>query len=170
MRIKVIVFIAAVIVVSSCNDLPLNRFNYPSKVNALEKTAWLAGRWKNSGYGEVIFEEWKQESNTLMLGKSYLIKGRDTLLIETIRLVARGRDICYIPTVYGQNDGKPVTFKLTAAYKNELVFENPMHDFPQKILYKQLSLTSMMTEVSGIIDGQMQSETITMTRTNYFLN
>jgi hypothetical protein len=45
-----------------------------------------------------------------------------------------------------------------------LVFENPKHDYPQKIQYKLLKDGSLIATVSGKQNGKSSSENYPMTR------
>lgn len=107
---------------------------------------WLMER-KN---GTVMGETWEQKNMNTIKGKSFLIKHGDTTLLETVTLVKEGNDIFYIPVAYGQNDDKPVKFKLTSVKKGEYIFENPAHDFPKRIVY---DFTSSNTLHAYIDDG-----------------
>lgn len=76
-----------------------------------------------------------------------------------------GEQLSYKANVRGQNDDKPVAFLLTETKENQLVFENPTHDYPQKISYTQVSKDSLVAEISGIQSGKPSSEKYIMLRT-----
>ena len=63
-----------------------------------------------------------------------------------------------------QNKELPVSFKLVNATDNQLVFENPNHDFPTKITYLIISEDSMVASISGLIDGKEKIEQFPMKR------
>lgn len=96
----------------------------------------LTGTWiMEKKNGVIIGETWIAKDNNHIMGKSYLIKNGDTTILETVDLVKEGDDIFYIPVAYGQNDDKPVRFKLVAVDSTAYVFENPEHDFPKRVVY-----------------------------------
>jgi hypothetical protein len=66
--------------------------------------------------------------------------------------------------VKDQNAGLPVAFTLTQASENRLVFENPAHDFPQKITYTRITGDSLLAEISGTINSEEKSQQFPMTR------
>jgi hypothetical protein len=70
--------------------------------------------------------------------------------------------LTYTATVEGQNDDKPVAFKLTTATEKQMVFENPKHDYPQKISYTQITPDSVVAKISGIQQGKPSSEQFSM--------
>lgn len=118
----------------------------------LEKTHWFLGRWENKTPDGIFSEEWKKENDSVLVGESYFINGKDTLFAETVQLEQQGNDLFYIVTVPSQNEEKPVAFKLTSSTSNYLVFENPEHDFPKKITYKLVNKDSLYAEISD--DGK----------------
>jgi hypothetical protein len=97
----------------------------------------MEGYWTmTSPKGGERLEIWKNESKYLITGKGVRVKGPDTMLLETISLTARGQDIYYIATVPDQNNAKPISFKMTGYENHVATFENPAHDFPQRIIYQ----------------------------------
>lgn len=97
----------------------------------------LTGQWlsEENAQGTVMGEIWQKKNNNSMTGKSFMIKNNDTIILETVELVSEGEDIFYIPVAFGQNDDKPVRFKLTSVNEATYIFENPEHDFPKRIVY-----------------------------------
>lgn len=132
------------------------------KENKLEVVNWLVGTWENkSDYGDMI-EIWNKTNDSLYTGNSYFIKQNDTLHSESIELIQKGDAVLYIPTVKGQNNNQPVTFQLTKQSPKQLVFENPTHDFPQKIVYQQITPDSLVATISGMQQGKASSESFSM--------
>ena len=111
---------------------------------------WLLGKWENKSDDGHLLEIWKKANDSLFLGESYFIKEKDTLHSEKIELKQKGEDLLYIATVKGQNNDKPITFKHNTEIVKQLVFENPTHDYPKKIIYSQISKDVILIEVSGI--------------------
>ena len=130
----------------------------------LENASWLLGAWENSGDGVTASESWTKADDSTLVGKAVFLVGPDTVQSEEIRLEERLGQLFYIPTVQDQNDGQPVRFSLTSATENELIFENPGHDFPQKISYTLVNPDSIVAVVSGIQESQERSELFPMKR------
>lgn len=108
------------------------------------------------------YENWTKLNNSEFSGKSYVLKGKDTLVFESIRL-HEGRDgFFYIPAVRNQNGGLPVRFALKSISDHEFIFENPQHDFPQRISYTKITEDSLVAEISGIKNGQERKQTFPM--------
>ena len=93
------------------------------------------GNWENKSVDGNLTENWKKVNDSTFQAQSYFIKEKDTLHFESIILQQKGENLTYTATVKGQNNDKPVAFKLTTATEKQMVFENPKHDYPQKISY-----------------------------------
>ncbi len=130
---------------------------FTQKNNLPNSTEILLGTWVDNSRKSPIYETWEKSSNQLLLGKSYTIKSGDTTYLETISLSKdqNGR-LLYIPVTAGQNDEKPVVFTSTHSSKDSMVFENKLHDFPQKITYAFVNKDSIYAEISGPIRGEMR--------------
>ena len=123
---------------------------------------WLLGNWENKAADGTLTEYWKKVNDSTFQAESYFIKEKDTLHFESITLQQKGEVLTYTATVEGQNDDKPVAFKLTTATEKQMVFENPKHDYPQKISYTQITPDSLVAKISGIQQGKPSSEQFSM--------
>lgn len=131
--------------------------------NPLKKSEWLIGTWENKSLGN-MYETWVKINEQEFFGKSYVLKKKDTMIFETIRLLQQNNTVFYIPTVKDQNDGLPVRFASKTISDTELVFENPSHDFPQVISYKRINADSLVAEISGTRNGKVRSQIFPMKR------
>lgn len=133
-------------------------------VKKLKEAAWIIGSWQMATSTGSLYENWREASDTLLVGKSFSVKNADTVLIESINIVEHGGEIDYIPTVRDQNEGLPIKFRLTYIDSNKLVFENMEHDFPQQIIYVAISRDSLIAEISGTINGEHRFRKFPMKR------
>lgn len=141
-------------------------FAFKSDRADLDKTKWLIGTWEQKTARGNMYETWVKASSTEFHGKSYVVKEKDTMVFENIKLAQQADGLFYIPTVKNQNGGKPVSFKAKTVSATEMVFENPAHDFPQQISYKQLGKDSLVAEISGTVNGKFKSQKFKMRRKN----
>jgi hypothetical protein len=133
-----------------------------SKENKLKTMDWLVGTWENnSEYGDMQ-ENWEKINDSVFRGTSYLIKVKDTLHSESIALESKDDQVLYIPIVKGQNNDQPVVFLLTKQTPKQLVFENPNHDYPKKIVYNQITADSLVAVISGTQQGKASSDSFPM--------
>jgi hypothetical protein len=134
------------------------------QTNDITKAEWVIGTWENKTPKGSIFETWSKASDNEFSGKSYIVKEKDTIVFENIRLVQEQDGLFYIPTVKSQNDGLPVRFATKTISETQLVFENPQHDFPQIISYTIINSDSLVAEISGTKNGQERKQTFPMKR------
>lgn len=122
----------------------------------------LLGNWENKSEEGALIENWKKVNDSTFAATSYFIKNKDTLHFESITLQQKAEKLTYQSIVTGQNNDKPVTFDFVVSDEKQLIFENLKHDYPQKIMYKQLSKESLIVEISGVQQGKPSVEKYTM--------
>ena len=113
--------------------------------------SWLTGTWEMDKGKTKRLEIWAKKDDATLHGSGLKLSGKDTILLERIELISRENQIFYIPTVPDQNNSLPVPFKLVQSENNSFVFENPEHDFPQRISYhfKPLTYTKPCVPMEG---------------------
>ena len=159
-NLSLLLTVTTILILYSCKDKNENAGKYEK----LATMDWLLGNWENKLPEGDLLEHWEKKDDSTFVGQSYFIKEKDTLSYENIELIQKGEFVYYIPTVKGQNNDKPVTFNLTTATEKEFTFENPTHDYPQKITYKKVNDTSLVATISGMQQGKQSSESYPMKR------
>jgi len=137
-----------------------------------EKLSWLEGAWiseppagEESGDSNVVSEEsWKRIDARTLEGHSYTIKQGDTVFTEKLRLEQNEEGIFYIATV-PHNPG-PVYFKSIRIEEDEAVFENPAHDFPNRIIYRRErgEVDTLHARIEGMRKGRESAVDFWFTR------
>ena len=148
--------ILSIIICISCQNKSEKKFE------KLEKMNWLIGNWEQELPEGLLTESWIKENDSTFSGKSFFIKENDTIHMENIVLIQKKEDLLYIPTVNGQNNDEPVTFTLSSDIDNRFSFENPTHDYPQKITYKKITDTNLLATISGKQQGKNTQESYSM--------
>jgi len=116
---------------------------------AVSDLGWMAGHWVSEADGRWTEESWTAPRSGLMLGVNRSGRGEAARSFEFIRLQA-GAD--GVPVYWASPGGRPpVAFRLASHGPSEAVFENPAHDFPQRIRYVVEGAT--MTATISAIDG-----------------
>lgn len=120
----------------------------PARVDAL---GWLAGRWETAGEGGRWTEEmWSAPRGGMMLGASRSGEGDAMREFEFLRLQA-GEDgvLVYLAQPGGRSPAVP--FRLIQSDSASATFENPGHDYPQRIRYERSGdlLTATISKVDG---------------------
>ncbi len=144
----------------SCKD----KIGNASKYEKLGTMDWLLGNWENKLPEGDLSESWEKKDDSTFVGHSYFIKEKYTISFESIELLQKGEELFYIPTVKGQNNDKPVSFKLITATAMEFTFENSSHDYPQKIVYKKAGPNDLIVAFSGTQQGKASTESYPMKR------
>jgi hypothetical protein len=151
-------FLALLLAVVSCQK------KETAEKDKIKIADWLIGNWENKNPDGVLTENWQKVNDSTFSATSYFIKGKDTLHFEKIVLSQKGEKLTYSATVNGQNDNKAIDFPSTSETANKLVFENPQHDYPQKITYTKGPNNSLTAEISGKLNGKMTTEKFIMTK------
>lgn len=119
----------------------------PARVSDL---AWMSGRWETqAAQGRWTEEVWSAPRGGMMLGFSRSGANEAIREFEFLR-VAAGAD--GVPAYLAQPGGGPaVAFRLTAHSRTSATFDNPGHDFPQRIRYVRTG--NMMVATISALDG-----------------
>lgn len=91
-------------------------------------------------------EHWQQVDPEHFQGQGRLIVGSDTVFQEALYLLKVDQYASYITT--GGND-HPTLFTLTTFSDSSWTFENPEHDFPQRLTYHFTSKNTLEITVAG---------------------
>ena len=145
--------------INRLNLLVLILIGFCTNVNAQKapsKTfAFILGSWEMQTPKGKIIEQWVQNPDKTLSGKSYRINAKgDSLLTETLQIKKIGKDTFYCSTVTGQNEGKETCFKLIATKDETYVFEDKTHDFPQRIVYQDRGKNDLLAWIEGELNGK----------------
>lgn len=137
---------------------------FPAKAASVSELAWLAGCWASEGAEPGSGELWTAPAGGTLLGLSRTVQGGRTVAHEfmQIREIAPGR-LAFIANPSGQAEASFPLLRLTAG---EVVFENPGHDFPQRILYRLEEGGRLLGRIEGLAKGQPKGIDFPMRRTS----
>jgi hypothetical protein len=100
---------------------------------------WLAGYWLSCEGGREVSETWSDRRGTTMLAFSFTF-ARGRAAFEQMRIEftpAAGGTAASVSFIAQQPGQAPVPFRLVRHSRREAVFENPAHDFPQRVIYRR---------------------------------
>jgi len=122
-----------------------------SGTHGLGSLSWLAGCWANPRGQAGSGEYWQPPAGGTMLGVARLVLDGQTVEYEFLRLHedAQGR-VVYTATPSGQAE---TSFVATAIADGTATFENPAHDFPQRIVYARNDPAGMSVRIEGTRQG-----------------
>lgn len=114
-----------------------------------ELPLWLEGEWKTNNRSGFMGENWAQENDTLISGQGMVHIAGQLRVMEEINIYISDGEMYYTAKVSEQNDGKQIIFVGTYIAPGHLVFENPEHDFPTRIVYKRTDSGTLEVNLSG---------------------
>lgn len=111
----------------------------------LDQVQWLAGCWELNAPNRRVIERWSVAGG-VMTGSSRTWIGGAPRESERLRLFTRGDTLVYEAFPTGQQLAE---FKTTSVAEREVVFANPAHDFPQRIVYTRAGADSVIARIEG---------------------
>lgn len=128
----------------------------------LADLAWIAGCWEGGGGGGSQYQEqWMGPSGQTMLGMSRTVANDKTVAYEFLRIHQEADGIYYTSIPSGQT---LASFKLIKFDAQSVVFENPDHDFPQRIIYRLEKDGALMATIEGMSKGALKQVDFPMRR------
>ncbi|MDY6944470.1 MAG: DUF6265 family protein [Pseudomonadota bacterium] len=124
--------------------------------------AWLAGCWQAEQGEAGSGEHWLPPAGGTMFGVSRTVKNGKTVEFEFVQLRSNAEGkLVFIALPSGQ---KETTFVASALGKDSVTFENPQHDFPQKVSYRVEPGDRLVARIEGIRGGALRSVAFPMKR------
>jgi hypothetical protein len=120
----------------------------------VEHLAWLAGHWRAEDEGVRHEEVWIPPAGGVMLGLHREVGKEGGVFFEFLRIAETESGVFY----FAQPLGHPaVGFRLVRSSTQRVVFENPEHDYPQRILYWLDEEGFLRARVEGRVGGEERS-------------
>jgi Domain of unknown function (DUF6265) len=130
---------------------------------ALERLAWLGGCWARERAEPGSGEHWMPLAGGSLLGVSRSVRRGQTVAHEFMQIRRRADDaVVFIAQLPGQPE---TAFTLRAGPATEAVFENPQHDFPQRVIYRRVDGARMQARIEGQRQGRPAAVDFAFTRT-----
>lgn len=101
---------------------------------AVPELDWLAGQWCGGEGGRRIDEAWLPAAGGMLVGVSRTLDAGKVETFEFMRIVSDASDT----RLHVQPNGEsPTVFAMAAWGEGWIRFENPAHDFPNRIEYRR---------------------------------
>ena len=123
------------------------------------KLAWIVGTWAFQDGDKTVVEHWQPHAGTTFMGMSHTYSENRTHFFEFMRIATHGGRIAYIVQPGGDS---PRLFRATKVTEGEAVFENPAHDYPQRIRY--VKTDEGMTATISLMDGSRDKDFVFVRR------
>lgn len=122
----------------------------------IDHLGFLTGCWVlTSPNGTKTEEQWMPPAGGTMLGMSRSVRDGKLRAYEFMRILP-GPDgkLQFVATPSGQAEA---AFPLKERAENTVTFENPQHDFPQRIRYRLADTDTLVGRIEGSVDGKARS-------------
>ena len=129
---------------------------------SVEALAWMAGCWASVGGEHGSGEQWTVPSGKTLLGISRTVQDSQTVAYEFLQIrETEAGELEYIARPSGQEE---TSFLLAQMSAREVVFENPSHDFPQRISYRLTAEGNLAARIEGEERGEVRTIDFPMRR------
>ena len=117
----------------------------------VERVRWLQGCWRATRGAATIEEQWMAPLGGSMVGMGRTVRDGRTVEYELVLITDRDGRLAYEAHPSGQPSA---TFLSTIVSGAQVVFENPEHDFPQRVGYRRNGANGLEAWVEGQADGK----------------
>jgi hypothetical protein len=112
---------------------------------------WMTGCWAPAGADPGSVEQWSSPAGGTMFGFNRTVRQGKTVAFEYLRIVDEGDNV--IVLIASPSGQETAQFRMREQTEREIVFENPLHDFPQRISYRLDDGGNLLGRIEGKIDG-----------------
>jgi hypothetical protein len=134
---------------SACSGPPPSSTGGP-----IDRLWWLSGCWEASSETQVTEEQWMEPRGNSMLGMNRTLRNRTLVGYELVVIRADSGSLVFQAHPSGQASA---VFTQLALSDTSVVFENPEHDFPQRIGYSQRGSDSLYAWIWGVAGGEVRT-------------
>ena len=136
-----------IVVMATCSSIS----NAHAQTPSIKDVAWLQGCWELREGDRLVEERWMPPRAGSMLGVGRTTRGSKLVEHEYIVLTERDGRLAYEAHPSGQ---ATTTFISHPIAGREVVFEDPTHDFPQRVGYRSTGPGQMLAWVEGTAGGK----------------
>jgi len=123
--------------------------------------SWMSGCWRQESASQTVDEVWMAPSGDGMLGMSRTVAKGRIADHEFLQIRVQDGRLVYIAKPSRQPEA---TFTAATVGPREVVFENPVHDFPQRIIYRLQGDGSIAARIEGTANGKVRAVDFPMKR------
>lgn len=116
----------------------------------VEALAWMTGRWVEVRDGVTTQEAWLAPAGGKMAGVNQSSREGRPTAVEQMTILDTPYGAVFTATPAGQ---APTAFMLQPGPEGEAVFENPEHDFPQRVIYRRCGV-DLCARIEGLHEGK----------------
>ncbi len=122
--------------------------------NEVAQLSWLSGAWVQERDGAFVQETWLEPRDGVMAGVSQTSRPGRKPFIEHMTIALEPAGVTFTAIIQGQ---PPTAFLLKPGPPGEATFENPEHDFPQRVFYRRCG-DDLCAGIEGVVNGRPQRQ------------
>jgi hypothetical protein len=142
-------------IVAQCTSMPvmllLSVLLTQAPAPRLESVSWLEGCWRDASPKRTVDETWSAPRGGVMRGTGRTTRDGRVVDSEHVVLRADGEGLVYEAHPSGQPSAE---FRSITIGERAIVFENPEHDFPQRIGYQRQEGDGLLAWIEGPVKGE----------------
>lgn len=128
---------------------------HAARAVTIDDLAWLSGAWEAVGAEPGCGETWTMPAGGTMLGVGRTVQDGETVAWEFLLIrETTAHALVYIAQPSGQDEA---TFTLEELAPGRVVFANPTHDYPQRIIYQLQDDGTLLARIEGDVDGELRT-------------
>lgn len=116
----------------------------------VKDVGWISGCWEMTRNTRHVVETWTPVEGGTLMGISRTVAGGKTTEYEFLIIREGAKGLEYVAKPSRQPEA---IFTSTSITANQVIFENPAHDFPKKIVYTRAGDT-LTAAIEGPMGGQ----------------
>lgn len=119
----------------------------------IEQVAWLEGCWEAGAADRSVEEQWMAPRGGSMIGMSRTVRAGSLAGYELVVIREDGDRLAYQAHPSGQ---AAAVFTSRIVTADSVVFENPEHDYPQRIGYRRAGEDGLTAWIEGMRAGEVR--------------
>jgi hypothetical protein len=133
----------------------------PAQENSVADLSWMSGCWRQDAEGRLVDEMWMAPAGDAVIGMSRTVSQGRAVAHEFMQIRRDGPRLVFIARPSGQAEA---TFTLLKSGSREVTFENPAHDFPQRVIYRRKGEDTLIGRIEGTENGHARGIDFPMRR------
>ena len=119
----------------------------------IDRVAWMQGCWQLTNGDRIVEENWTSPKAGSMMGTGRTIRAGKLVEHEFVLLAERDGRLAYQAHPSGQPSTTFISKEMDAT---SVVFEDPAHDFPQRVGYRRVAGDELLGWIEGTVSGKLR--------------
>lgn len=135
--LKLTCLMLATLIVSTAN----------AATSSIQELGWMTGHWTETYQGQKMEAHYSNPDGNMILGMTKILKAQGGVeFFEFEQFEQTNGNLILWPMPFGKAG---VEFSIKEQTKNRVIFENPSHDFPTRIIYELKLNGQLLARIEG---------------------